>query len=375
MSEENTNIEEEDVPVNPLELSDEEIMNMPPPEDPVEDPVDEDTDEEDTEEETTEEDDEEEESTTEDEVDETNVEDTQQKPEPVKAEKEDLSEETDSTEKSEEASSINFEEEYNKLLAPFKASGKEMSVNNTDEALRLMKMGVDYHNKMHGLKPNLKLLKMLDNNGLLDEGKLSYLIDLDKKNPEAIAKLLKDSEIDPLDVDVNTETEYQPNAYTVSDKEVELDQVLEKIQDSDTFPNTIDVISNKWDESSKKVLLEQPAIIEIINDHMASGIYDQIQGVIAKKELLGELTGLSNLEAYKQVGDELQAVGAFATQQQTPPPVNVDSTPSANVADPKLKDRKRAASSTKSAPIKKAKQKFNPLALSDEEFEKISAPL
>ena len=120
--------------------------------------------------------------------------------------------EKDSKEKDskEVVTEIDYKKEYERLTASFKANGKDISVANVDEAISLMQMGANYNKKMAALKPNLKLLKLLENNKLLDESKISYLIDLDKKNPEAITKLLKDSGIDPLDVDVNKESEYRP---------------------------------------------------------------------------------------------------------------------------------------------------------------------
>jgi len=230
---------------------------------------------------------------------------------------------------------------------------------------------------MAGLKPNLKLLKMLENNDLLDEGKLSYLIDLDKKNPGAINKIIKDSGIDPLDIDTDKDTEYKPNTYTVDDSQVDLDGVLDDIRDTSSFQDTIDIISNKWDESSKEVLLKQPNIIKVINDQVSSGIYGQISQVVESERMLGRLEGLSDLEAYKTVGDAIQARQGFAGQKQQPAqaneqaPTQPESKPE---EDPKLKSRRKAASPAKS--VKSSNKKpadFNPLSLSDEEFEKISA--
>lgn len=77
--------------------------------------------------------------------------------------------------------SVNYEQEYKRILAPFKANGKEVEVKSVDDAITLMQMGANYQKKMAALKPNLKILKILENNGLLDEGKLSFLIDLDKR--------------------------------------------------------------------------------------------------------------------------------------------------------------------------------------------------
>lgn len=57
-----------------------------------------------------------------------------------------------------------------------------MQVNSVDEAIQLMQMGANYTRKMQELQPHRKTLLMLENNGLLDEGKLSFLIDSDEES-------------------------------------------------------------------------------------------------------------------------------------------------------------------------------------------------
>ena len=270
---------------------------------------------------------------------------------------------------------IDYKAEYERIMAPFRANNKDMQVSSTEEALTLMKMGANYNKKMAGLKPNLKLMKMLANNDLLDESKLAYLIDLDKKKPEAISKLINESGIDPLDARIDDATEYKPSTYTVNDKEVELDTVLDDIRETDSYTKTIEIIGNKWDESSRQVLLEQPNVIRLINEQVANGMYAQISEVVEHQKMLGNLAGLSDIQAYKQVGDAMQANGKFnnvaqATQKITPAATQpIENKP---VSNPKLRDRKRAASSTKSAPSSSKVADFNPLAVSDDEFEKLA---
>ena len=368
--------------VNPLGESDEDFLKMEEPTDTIEPEIETQQEEEpqeevaEIEEEAVEEELPEVEATTEEAPSE-ELAPTEQEPEATAQDTTYSNESTDDTETYEEeevapVAEIDYQAEYNKVMGGFKANGKDIKLNNVDDAVRLMQMGSDYHTKMSALKPNLKLLKMLDNNNLLDEGKLSYLIDLDKKDPNAITKLIKDSGIDPLDVDVSQENAYNPNTYTVSDKEVELDNVLQSIESSATYDRTIDVITNDWDEASKEVLYNDPSIIKVINDHIQTGVYDQINQVIENERMLGRLSGLSNLAAYKQVGDAIQANGGFAQQRQTQPAATVQST-QAPVIDTKIKDRKRAASSPKTAPSKsKAKKNFNPLSMSDEDFAKIT---
>lgn len=292
-----------------------------------------------------------------------------EKEEPASKKKDDSKVDTESND------GVDYKAEYNKIMAPFKANGKMMNMESVDEAVQLMQMGANYAQKMSALKPNLKLMKMLENNSLLDEAKLSFLIDLDKKHPDAIQKLVKDSGIDPLDVDTSEKTTYKPNTYTVHDKEIELDSVLEEIQDTPSYSKTIDVVSNKWDEASRKIIVDNPSIIRVINDHMSNGIYDQIVTVMDKERALGRLTG-SDIEAYRRIGDQIYASGGFVDQSpQQPTTQATKSTPKPKKQpDPKVTSRKKAAAPTKSAPSKSAPtENFNPLSLSDEEFEKLAS--
>lgn len=293
--------------------------------------------------------------------------------EPFKESKETQIEDKKEKEETNRESNIDYKAEYQKLLAPFRANNRDMQVDSVDDARTLMQMGANYNKKMAALKPNLKLIKMLDNNNLLDEQKLSYLIDLDKKNPDAIAKLIKESGVDPLEIDTEADSNYQSGTYTVNDKEVELDGILDEIKDTKSFNETIDIIGNKWDEPSKQILLDNPSIIKIINEHVETGIYAQIQAVVEKERMLGKLDGLSDIEAYKQVGDALNAQNGFTQESNSVATTPVRKKKVNKNADSKLRSRKKAAGFTKSTPSKKSNDDFNPLNMSDEEFEKIAS--
>lgn len=282
------------------------------------------------------------------------------------------------TEKKSDEPAVDFEAEYKRLLTPFKANGREIAVKSVDDAIALMQMGANYNKKMAALKPNLKLMKLLENNGLLSEDKIGFLIDLEKKNPAAINKLVKDSGIDPMDLDAEKASGYKQTAYTVDDREIELDTVLDDLQGTPSYNRTLEIVSTKWDAASKQVIAGNPQLLKVINGHVESGIYDLISKELESERLFGRLNGLSDIEAYRQIGDALHAKGAFnslaqgsSQNQQKPatPPVVV--TPKPKVEDDKLKDKRRAASSTKPAAPTSAPKDFNPLALSDEEFTKL----
>lgn len=277
------------------------------------------------------------------------------------------------SEEPEEAEQIDFEAQHNALLKPFKANGKEISISSVEEARTLMQMGANYHKKMTGLKPNLRILKMLENNDLLDEGKLNYLIDLDKKNPAALTKLVKESGLDVHDIDTDEKIDYNPNNYTVNDKEVELDETLGSIRDTDSYSQTLNIISKEWDATSKQMLLDNPAAIKVLNDHVQSGIYTKIAAAVETQRMLGQLpSSMSDLDAYKTVGDAINANGGFNSSQSKSAAPAKTSTTTKKVVDPKLSKKKKAASSTSSSARKKANNAFNPLSLSDEEFSKLA---
>lgn len=278
---------------------------------------------------------------------------------------------------------VDYKAAYDKLLAPFKANGRDIRVENVDEAIRLMQMGANYNKKMAALKPNLALLKTLENNGLLNADKINFLIDLEKKNPEAISKLIQDSGINPLDISADKAGAYKPGNHGVHDSEIELDQVLDELKDSPKYNDTLVLVSKDWDAKSKQVIANQPQLLKVINAHMESGIFDLVATEVERSKLFGNLQGLSDLEAYRQVGDAMAKDGKFdhltkkpgqasPAGQQTPV-AKVVVPPNPKQADDSKRDaQRRAAAPAKGvAPAAKANDGVNPLALSDEDFLKL----
>ena len=272
-------------------------------------------------------------------------------------------------------SPVDYEAAYKQLTAPFKANGREIQVQSVEDAVALMQMGANYNKKMAALKPNLKLMKLLENNGLLNEEKLSFLIDLEKKNPDAISKLIKDSGVDPLDLDASNAGAYKPTRHTVDDRELELDAVLDEIQETPSYTRTLDVVSNQWDASSKNVIANSPQVLKVINSHVQSGVFDLIVKEVEREKMFGRLSGLSDIEAYRQVGDAIQARGGFdhlAPQGQRIQPKPAVVQPKPKMGDEgKRREKRLAAGASQPAAPSKGKGEFNPLALSDDEFSKV----
>jgi len=296
------------------------------------------------------------------------------KSEDVPDTKDDAATDTDKTEPTKKTEqTVDFEKEYNKLTAPFKANGVDIQVKDTDEIIALMQMGANYHKKMASLKPSLKIMKLLERNELLDETKLSYLIDLSKKDKAAITKLIQDSGIDPLEFDTAAAATYVPKTQRISDVEMDLEAVLESIQASPVYPQTLKVVSETWDDASRNVIASTPRIIAVLNEQIENGTFAIVSGEVERARRFGKLQGISDLDAYKAMGDYLQNAGKIGPAAK-PARVNAPNPAQKKVQDDKLKDQKKAATITAGKVVSTKKTAPNSvLAMSDDEFNKLPA--
>lgn len=277
---------------------------------------------------------------------------------------------------------------YEALMAPFKANGKMVQVRNAEEAIALMQQGANFTRKMQELAPHRKLIQMLQNNDMLDEGQLSFAIDLVKKNPEAIKKLVKDSGIDPMDIDVNAEVKYKEGNHRVSDAEVRFNAELGDLKSTPEGNATLGVIHQTWDDASKQALFENAGLMDTIHKQRESGVYARIVDEIEHLRTLGKIDAtVPFIHAYKAVGDHLMANGAFADLQAKKNETATEAKPAAvaqapapvatRVVAPKPAvtngAQASAASPSRAAP-RKAEALVNLLGMSDEDFLKLPVP-
>ena len=276
---------------------------------------------------------------------------------------------------------VDYEAEYKKLMAPFKANGREINLTSTDEVIKLMQMGANYAKKMQAIQPNLRILKMLENNGLLDEEKINYLIDLNSGDKGALHKALKDTKIDPMDFDTTQDVAYKPKNHKVSDTAIQFQSVVDELKETEYGMAIIIEAHNKFDAASQKRIYDEPEVLQALAEHKQKGYYDQIAREVERLKLLGhsQVARLSFLEAYKLVGDVMQAQGVFGNPEnqtgqsgtspkpQTPTPVAV-AQPAPKKPSTNGQRAKAASPSAKSNTATKPSITENPLMMADEDF-------
>lgn len=269
---------------------------------------------------------------------------------------------------------------FDKVMAPLKANGKDIRITSPEDVIRLMQMGAGYGKKLQDMQPALKSLRMLEKNGLMSEDKLSFLIDLDKKNPEAIKKLIKESGIDPLDLNMDEDTKYVPTNHSVSDTEVNFVDTLKEVQGLTGGPEFIQHINKDWDQASKDNLFKTPDLLTALHSQKQTGVYAVVTEEIDRQKTLGMIPRSTPfLEAYNIAGNYLVAERQKQQPQATTTPAQVPAAqPETKVlatrtAAPKPAISNNAGAKAAASPQanrKPAKIVVNPLEMADDDFVK-----
>lgn len=278
-------------------------------------------------------------------------------------------EKTEEDTKKSEDSSIDYKGEYERLLAPFNAAGQEVQVKSVDEAIRLMQQGVGFHKKNAAIKDLKRKIQPLEDFKLLTDENISLFIDLiGKKDKNALNKLINDFGVDPLDINTDDSSEYKPNTYTADESRLELDEVLDELRTSPHYTNILDIVGNRWDAQSKQTVAENPRIMRDLEQHMKAGIYEVVSKEVERRRMFGEFTGVGDLAAYNQVGQELRQSQQQQAQQAPAVPPQQPVITQTNGTNPELNQKRKAAGTTKSMPSGQTAPQTNPLSMSDEDF-------
>lgn len=275
-----------------------------------------------------------------------------------------------------------YEQFYKQVMAPIKANGKLIKLNSANDVISLIQQGANYTKKMQSIAPYRKQLKMLEDNELLDNDKLRFLIDVAKHDKDAIKKLLSEAKLDASELSYDEEIDdegnpkpvpYYPKTPTVSDQEVAWSEAWKELLEQEKLDNvdTHSVIMN-MDSASQKQVYENPQILGLMHMTQACGAYDKIVAEMDRLKTLGYIHdnapflstfievknlmlqhGMLNEEVQKLNGASAQEIARKAYPAKK-----------ANVAN----DKKARAAAPSRSSGKSTKPFLNPLNMSDEEF-------
>lgn len=223
---------------------------------------------------------------------------------------------------------LSAEDFVKQVTSEFTANGRQVRVEKPEDIVRLMQMGMNYNKKMEAIKPNMGLIKTLKEHGLDNPETLQFLIDLKKHDKTAIAKLLKDAEVDTYDLPDLEETPYNSQTAIISNQQAEFESVL---ADLNQLPKGTDLIqslgrSETWDDNSLEFFRTQPEALYHLYNDKNSGMYDEVLRVIDVDKSLGRIpqTWLEKpfVELYEFVASSLSQQQQQVPTSQSPNPLN-----------------------------------------------------
>lgn len=278
-----------------------------------------------------------------------------------------------------------YKETYDRITAPFKASGREFQVRNVDEAISLMQKGVDYTKKQQALKPRLVEMRTLEEQGMLGNN-LNFAIDLFRGNPQALSKLIKERGIDikqllPQVDDYGNEQKpaidpstYTPNNYTISPEKLRFQEVVDTLNETGMY-SKVDTALDDFDSESKATFANNPNYYLVLSDLIQKGHYEPIKNELEHLRIVGDpaIEGKNYMDAFSVVANRY--FNSLNTQQGQQPNTYQQQQPNQQAFQQQrqyqqVQQRKQGASPVRSSPNRAVTQ-YDPLKCSDEEFAKI----
>ena len=184
-------------------------------------------------------------------------------------------------------------------LYKIKANGKEFEMT-LDELKQTASKGMDYLKKTTALKPYRTMIAAMEENKVSPED-INLLIDLKKGNKEAIAKLIKENEVDVYDLP--EANDYKPQEYRQSETALEMKEVLSTISKDAEFSRTSEIYA-AFDEQTKAFLNEDPSRIVGLHNDVKTGVFDKVLPLTEKKAVIDGYNA-PFLQYYLQAGQEI----------------------------------------------------------------------
>lgn len=263
---------------------------------------------------------------------------------------------------------------FDKVTSEFNANGKAFKIDNAEDVVSLMQKGLNYNQKMAAMKPGMKVLKALQERGIESVEDLGFLLDLQAKNPEAIARLVQESGVDAYELNEEKAQNYQPSVPQVSDELINFEMTAKALEGNPHFDTVVTQLRT-YDDQTRKEIFTKPQLLNVLTEHVQNGYYDKICARLEQEQAVGRLQGMPFLQAYDTVGQAMFGAQPNPTTEQAvevkPTPV---ATPVASKPKPSNNAARQAAAGNTSTATTLQKYSYTPEEIwnmSPDEFSKI----
>lgn len=257
----------------------------------------------------------------------------------------------------EETTDVDTEPNDNsKILIDF--GDGQIEANNIDELKTIASKALKDKTRYDRNKEQLAVLEGVKEQGLSEQD-LYLLVEAKKGNKQALAKLLKEANVDPYELDPEEldVDGYKPNEYKADPKIVEVKSIIDDVKQNETAFKTFNyMLNNEFNESDRAKAFEDPNLLSFLGETIKSGIFDKIAPNYTKRKIMGENPISAYIDAYDDYMKEINN-----TKQETVSKAKQEN-------QEKVTKRKKASEGTKKSRSNKAKKSVEDM--SDAEFEK-----
>jgi len=291
---------------------------------------------------------------------------------PVGSEDESQAEDSEPTEQNKTENQINWDAIPKDEVLPWEIKANGMTVKATLAELEEgFKRGMNYTQKMQELAPHRKNMYLMQENNLSTED-LALLAEAKKGNKNAIAKLLNDVKVDPLDIEPNDAEKYTQPDIDVDISKKEFEQVSQNIladeQNAPIVENALQTMPNDMYE----MVYGDPTKMTALYEDVKKGVYQQVMPEVIKQQTLYGIKE-PTVATYLRVAEQM-----FGQKQESP--ASVGSQPQQREPEPQrqanneqLNARKRSAATAPRGKKSTPKLKYTQAdldSMDDEEFDK-----
>lgn len=188
----------------------------------------------------------------------------------------------------EEPSKVDYEDFYKKCLQAVGKDTDAITPKNLDEVRQLMSQGAQYNSLNKKYEQSRTISALLEKNNINKE-QLDLLVEINNGNTTALAKFLKDKNINPYELDTQDEklNEYKAPEHEVNMKDLKYSETLKELSTTEAGRNCLNTIINEWDDKSFEYLKEEPGLLPHISEQIANGSYKIICDELHREQQLG----------------------------------------------------------------------------------------
>jgi len=191
---------------------------------------------------------------------------------------------------------LDNEEEDSSEGRTIKWKGQEIFIKN-DEIDTFLQKGFDYTKKTQDLAKYRPFIEMINEKGLTYEDLVTYF-DAKNGNTEAIAEIMKQAQVEALDIDENST--YTPK---VEQKNYELNDIIEDIKGDETYGLKVDSYIAAIPDNAKQVFIENPNILKGFYEDVKAGVADKVMPEVIKSMAINPNADF--LDTYQSIGRQV----------------------------------------------------------------------